>query len=262
MDLWNGGEAQGDALSWLISIGPQEVNELENEHGHPKEKTSRRQTGDAPAEKKWPGWPGENVFRLIMPVGSNIGHKGELIKKMCEEMKSCIKILKGIPSTTTAAKISKRKEVEDEIIVEGTTNHNSESYNERQRQSEVPAEGKGQSEFAHARNNSTSVKGNGMPFKHHSTQSKSQKIGANFLEKVEIHLLKSRSQNSSECDYIKGILKAGKRDSIGVRPADDEAVGSAARHINASERDSGIFGSPILHDRSAKIRWMSTTSRL
>ena len=52
--------------------------------------------------KKWPGWPGENVFRLIVPVskvGSIIGRKGELVKKMCEETRSRIKVLDGIPGT-------------------------------------------------------------------------------------------------------------------------------------------------------------------
>eukprot|EP00252_Welwitschia_mirabilis_P014854 TRINITY_DN328_c0_g1_i1.p1 TRINITY_DN328_c0_g1~~TRINITY_DN328_c0_g1_i1.p1 ORF type:complete len:436 (+),score=99.40 TRINITY_DN328_c0_g1_i1:195-1502(+) len=51
-------------------------------------------------DKKWPGWPGENVFRLLVPtqkVGGIIGRKGEFVKKMCEETKSRIKILDGAP---------------------------------------------------------------------------------------------------------------------------------------------------------------------
>lgn len=51
-----------------------------------------------PAEKKWPGWPGDCVFRLIVPVlkvGSIIGRKGELIKKMCEDTRARIKVLDG-----------------------------------------------------------------------------------------------------------------------------------------------------------------------
>lgn len=47
---------------------------------------------------KWPGWPGDNVFRLIVPVvkvGSIIGRKGELIKKMCDETGARIRILEG-----------------------------------------------------------------------------------------------------------------------------------------------------------------------
>lgn len=54
-------------------------------------------------EKKWPGWPGENVFRMLVPVqkvGSIIGRKGEYIKKTCEETKARIKILDGPPGTT------------------------------------------------------------------------------------------------------------------------------------------------------------------
>ncbi|XP_020221852.1 RNA-binding KH domain-containing protein PEPPER [Cajanus cajan] len=50
----------------------------------------------AAPEKRWPGWPGDCVFRLIVPVGkvgSIIGRKGELIKKMCEETRSRIRVL-------------------------------------------------------------------------------------------------------------------------------------------------------------------------
>ncbi|KAK9279162.1 hypothetical protein L1049_012839 [Liquidambar formosana] len=50
----------------------------------------------AAASEKWPGWPGDNVFRLIVPVlkvGSIIGRKGELIKKMCEDTRARIRIL-------------------------------------------------------------------------------------------------------------------------------------------------------------------------
>ncbi|CAA0822883.1 Flowering locus K homology domain [Striga hermonthica] len=48
--------------------------------------------------EKWPGWPGESVFRMLVPaqkVGSIIGRKGEYIKKTCEETKARIKILDG-----------------------------------------------------------------------------------------------------------------------------------------------------------------------
>lgn len=50
--------------------------------------------------KRWPGWPGENVFRMLVPVqkvGSIIGRKGEFIKKITEETKARIKILDGPP---------------------------------------------------------------------------------------------------------------------------------------------------------------------
>ncbi|GAV84256.1 KH_1 domain-containing protein [Cephalotus follicularis] len=47
---------------------------------------------------KWPGWPGHCVFRLIVPVlkvGSIIGRKGDLIKKMCEDTRARIRVLDG-----------------------------------------------------------------------------------------------------------------------------------------------------------------------
>ncbi|KAL9254648.1 RNA-binding KH domain-containing protein [Drosera capensis] len=52
----------------------------------------------AEASEKWPGWPGDCVFRLIVPVtkvGSIIGRKGELIKKMCDESRAKIRVLDG-----------------------------------------------------------------------------------------------------------------------------------------------------------------------
>ena len=52
---------------------------------------------------RWPGWPGDSVFRLIVPVlkvGSIIGRKGELIKKMCEESRARIRILEGALGTS------------------------------------------------------------------------------------------------------------------------------------------------------------------
>ena len=50
-------------------------------------------------DKKGQGWPGDNVFRLLVPVqkvGGIIGCKGEFVKKICEETRSRIKILEGI----------------------------------------------------------------------------------------------------------------------------------------------------------------------
>ncbi|KAM3397505.1 RNA-binding KH domain-containing protein PEPPER [Capsicum chinense] len=47
---------------------------------------------------KWPGWPGDNVYRLVVPlvkVGSIIGRKGELVKKMCEQTGARIRVLEG-----------------------------------------------------------------------------------------------------------------------------------------------------------------------
>lgn len=58
-------------------------------------------TNDSAAER-WPGWPGDCVFRMIVPVtkvGAIIGRKGDFIKKMCEETRARIKVLDG-PATT------------------------------------------------------------------------------------------------------------------------------------------------------------------
>ncbi|KAI7753971.1 hypothetical protein M8C21_029103 [Ambrosia artemisiifolia] len=57
-------------------------------------------TAPSPATvaEKWAGWPGDCVFRVIVPVlkvGSIIGRKGELIKKMCEQTKARIRVLDG-----------------------------------------------------------------------------------------------------------------------------------------------------------------------
>ena len=54
--------------------------------------------GQPQGSEKWPGWPGDNVFRLIVPVskvGSIIGRKGELVRKMCDETRARIRILEG-----------------------------------------------------------------------------------------------------------------------------------------------------------------------
>ncbi|KAG6698705.1 hypothetical protein I3842_08G032700 [Carya illinoinensis] len=53
-------------------------------------------------DKRWSGWPGDCVFRIIVPVlkvGSIIGRKGDLIKKMCEETRARIRVLDGAVGT-------------------------------------------------------------------------------------------------------------------------------------------------------------------
>eukprot|EP00252_Welwitschia_mirabilis_P003854 TRINITY_DN1392_c0_g1_i3.p1 TRINITY_DN1392_c0_g1~~TRINITY_DN1392_c0_g1_i3.p1 ORF type:complete len:179 (-),score=39.31 TRINITY_DN1392_c0_g1_i3:66-602(-) len=77
---------------------------LETGNSNPAQKRGREEEirSGTVNDKKWPGWPGENVFRLLVPsqkVGGIIGRKGEFIKKMCEETKSRIKILDGIPGS-------------------------------------------------------------------------------------------------------------------------------------------------------------------
>ncbi|KAK4383454.1 Flowering locus K homology domain [Sesamum angolense] len=82
---------------------PEEVQEDENDSGGVE-------------EKKWPGWPGENVFRMLVPVqkvGGIIGRKGEYIKKICEETKARIKILDGPPGTTERTVMVSAKEEPD-----------------------------------------------------------------------------------------------------------------------------------------------------
>ncbi|XP_023538336.1 RNA-binding KH domain-containing protein PEPPER-like [Cucurbita pepo subsp. pepo] len=54
------------------------------------------------SDKKWPGWPGDCVFRIIVPVvkvGSIIGRRGDLIKKICEETRARIRVLDGAVGT-------------------------------------------------------------------------------------------------------------------------------------------------------------------
>lgn len=73
-------------------------------------------SGAGGGEKRWPGWPGENVFRMLVPaqkVGGIIGRKGELIKKICEETKARIKILDGPPGTQIRAVMVSAKEEPD-----------------------------------------------------------------------------------------------------------------------------------------------------
>lgn len=67
-------------------------------------------------EKKWPGWPGESVFRILVPVqkvGNIIGRKGEYIKKMVEETKARIKVLDGPPGSQQRAVMVSAKEEPD-----------------------------------------------------------------------------------------------------------------------------------------------------
>ncbi|KAM3378406.1 flowering locus K y domain [Capsicum galapagoense] len=63
--------------------------------------------------ERWPGWPGESVFRILVPsqkVGGLIGRKGEFIKKIVEESKARIKVLDGPPGTTERAVMVSAKE--------------------------------------------------------------------------------------------------------------------------------------------------------
>ena len=91
---------------------PENLHELQNEHipatlesDEPKQVHNEDPLAVV-GEKKWPGWPGESVFRMLVPaqkVGSIIGRKGEFIKKIVEETRARIKILDGPPGTAERA---------------------------------------------------------------------------------------------------------------------------------------------------------------
>ncbi|KAJ8646473.1 hypothetical protein MRB53_008221 [Persea americana] len=83
---------------------------------HPQKHGQEDDSGVVVAEKRWPGWPGETVFRLLVPaqkVGGIIGRKGEFIKKMTEESRARIKILDGPPGTAERAVMISAKEEPD-----------------------------------------------------------------------------------------------------------------------------------------------------
>ncbi|MED6190135.1 hypothetical protein PIB30_102793, partial [Stylosanthes scabra] len=75
--------------------------------------------GGGGGEKKWPGWPGESVFRMLVPaqkVGGIIGRKGEFIKKIVEETRARIKILDGPPGTSERAVMVSGKDEPDSSL--------------------------------------------------------------------------------------------------------------------------------------------------
>ncbi|XP_048528416.1 flowering locus K homology domain-like [Triticum urartu] len=70
-------------------------------------------------DTKWPGWPGESVFRVLVSaqkVGALIGRKGEFIKRMCDESKARIKILDGPPGVPERAVMISAKDEPDALI--------------------------------------------------------------------------------------------------------------------------------------------------
>ncbi|CAK9882701.1 unnamed protein product [Sphagnum jensenii] len=77
-------------------------NNVQEQVVHQVEVVGEQDGGLEEVDKKWAGWPGDNVFRLMVPVqkvGGIIGRKGEFVKKMCEDTRSRIKILEGVPGT-------------------------------------------------------------------------------------------------------------------------------------------------------------------
>ncbi|GAB4855380.1 hypothetical protein Ancab_024002 [Ancistrocladus abbreviatus] len=96
------------------NFGEDENNQIAEVHNmHPEEKQELANSAAAVPEKKWPGWPGESVFRMLVPaqkVGNIIGRKGEYIKKIVEETRARIKILDGPPGTAERAVMVSAKE--------------------------------------------------------------------------------------------------------------------------------------------------------
>lgn len=86
-----------------------------NSHLDKKDEQGNNLAGGG-VEKKWPGWPGESVFRMLVPaqkVGNIIGRKGEYIKKIVEETRARIKILDGPPGSQERAVMVSAKEDPD-----------------------------------------------------------------------------------------------------------------------------------------------------
>lgn len=82
--------------------------------------TTESKLGAAPTTeseaRKFPGWPGDTVYRLIVPVmkvGSIIGRKGDAIKKLCEETRARVRVLDGpVASPDRIVLISGKEEPE------------------------------------------------------------------------------------------------------------------------------------------------------
>ncbi|KAF7043943.1 hypothetical protein CFC21_053237 [Triticum aestivum] len=119
------GDAYNEVQANLLSEEPETqyndepANAYQDENaynGEVKQQENLQVEGD---DKRWPGWPGDSVFRILVPsqkVGAIIGRKGEFIKRMCEESKARIKILDGPPGVTERAVIISAKDEPDEPI--------------------------------------------------------------------------------------------------------------------------------------------------
>ncbi|WJX12045.1 hypothetical protein P8452_02584 [Trifolium repens] len=118
-----------DALADAIAdVLPQEdITEEQNDggdnvtenSGSPEKQVPVGENSKGVEIKKWPGWPGENVFRMLVPaqkVGSIIGRKGEFIKKITEETRARVKILDGPQGTAERAVMVSAKEEPDRAI--------------------------------------------------------------------------------------------------------------------------------------------------
>ncbi|KAI5673029.1 hypothetical protein M9H77_13393 [Catharanthus roseus] len=91
-------------------------NTNNTEEQEPTASPQTKPVGQSSTVVKWPGWPGFNVFRLIVPVlkvGSIIGRKGELVKKLCEETGARIRVLEGALGTSDRIVLISGKEDPD-----------------------------------------------------------------------------------------------------------------------------------------------------
>ncbi|KAK2661065.1 hypothetical protein Ddye_007598 [Dipteronia dyeriana] len=71
------------------------------------------------AEQRWRGWPGQNVFRMIVPtasVGCILGNEGETIKRICRETRASVRVFNRsqVPIPYTIVFIFGREEPEQE----------------------------------------------------------------------------------------------------------------------------------------------------
>ncbi|XP_030534862.1 flowering locus K homology domain [Rhodamnia argentea] len=106
-------------LEQTLEQMPEESVEELPADSQPEEKPQEDSPAAGAAEKKWPGWPGDSVFRMLVPaqkVGSIIGRKGEFIKKIVEETRARIKILDGPPGTAERAVMVSAKEEPDSSL--------------------------------------------------------------------------------------------------------------------------------------------------
>ncbi|KAF8733363.1 hypothetical protein HU200_014969 [Digitaria exilis] len=96
---------------------PMQQEEAANVAG--EEAVAKQQDNAVPDDQKWPGWPGESVFRILVPatkVGAVIGRKGDFIKKMCEESKARIKVLEGPQGVPERAVMISAKDEPDVVL--------------------------------------------------------------------------------------------------------------------------------------------------
>ncbi|WOL09570.1 RNA-binding KH domain-containing protein PEPPER [Canna indica] len=111
-------EAEENAVDDNEDATAAPTEEAGNEIPAPED-VAQAQQASGDGAMKWPGWPGDNVFRLIVPllkVGSIIGRKGERIKKLCEETRARVRILEGpIGVNDRIVLISGKEEPEAEI---------------------------------------------------------------------------------------------------------------------------------------------------